>query len=224
MSSSSPCVHAVKGSRYALRSAMVNSCRSSRGPWTTVGDGRNDEAPGCGRMDPSESESGVVGVVCPGSRAPCIAPGARGRGGGSRSSIDSGRASGLWSLASRCAALGGDKAGMYQVDDVSSGRPRIRAGDWDLSVEGCSVMMRGRNPCLEFLGALGVTTVSVGRLRSVIKAKFRVSKAVATWDARTLSTATRLFTNSADKYMATDQTTSSTQAKLQSDNAAARQK
>ena len=141
-----------------------------------------------------------------------------------RSSIDSGRAAGLWSLASRCAALGGDKAGMYQVDDVSSGRPRIRAGDRDLSGEGCSAMMRGRNPCLEFLGALGVATVSVGRPRSVIKAKFRVSKAVATWDARTVSTATRLFTNSADKYMATNETTSSTQGKLQSDNAAARQR
>ena len=65
---------------------------------------------------------------------------------------------------------------MYQVDDVSSGRPRICVGDRDLSDEGCSVMMWGRNPCLEFLGALGVTTVSVGRPRSVIKAKFRVSK------------------------------------------------
>ena len=134
ISSSSPCVHVVKGSRYALRSAMVNSCRSSRGPWTTVGDGRNDDAPGCGRIEPSESESGVVGVVCPGSRPPCVANGARGRGGGSRSNIDSGRAPGLWSLASRCVTRGGDKAGMYQVDDVSSGRPRMRAGERDLWV------------------------------------------------------------------------------------------
>ena len=97
----------------------------------------------------------------------------------------------------------------------------MRVKDRDLSDEARSVMMRGRNPCLEFLGALGVTTVSVGRPRSVIKAKFRVSRAVATWDARTLSTATRLFTNSADNCMATDQTTRSTQATLQSDNAAA---
>ena len=110
---------------------------------------------------------------------------------------------------------------MCQVDDVSTGRARICVGEQDLSDEARSVMMRGRNPCLEFLGALGVTIVSDGWLRSVIRAKFRVSRAVATWDARTLSTATRLFTNSADNCMATDQTARSTQAKLQSCKAAA---
>ena len=55
--------------------------------------------------------------------------------------------------------------------------------------------------------------VSDGWLRSVIRAKFRVSRAVATWDARTLSTATRIFTNSADNCMATEQTARSTQAR-----------
>ena len=48
--------------------------------------------------------------------------------------------------------------------------------------------------------------MSDGWLRSVIRAKFRVSRAVATWDARTLSTATRLFTNSADNCMANEHT------------------
>ena len=42
----------------------MNSCRSLRGPCTTVGDGRNDEAPGWGWTEPSESESGVEdGVI-----------------------------------------------------------------------------------------------------------------------------------------------------------------
>ena len=36
----------------------MNSCKSSRGPCATVGDGRKDEAPGRGRMEWSDSESG----------------------------------------------------------------------------------------------------------------------------------------------------------------------
>ena len=100
---------------------------------------------------------------------------------------------------------------MYQVDDVSTGRARIRVGERDRSEEARSVMMRGLSPCLEFRGALGVTIVSDGWLRSVMRAKFRVSRAVATWDARTLSTATRLFTNSTDNFMATEQTARSAQ-------------
>ena len=107
----------------------------------------------------------------------------------------------LLSAASRCAARGGDKAGIYQVEEVSKGRVRIRVGERDRSDEMRSVMMRGRRPCLEFRGALGDTLASDGWLRSVIRAKFRVSSAVATWDARTLSTATRLFTNSTDNCM-----------------------
>ena len=42
--------------------------------------------------------------------------------------------------------------------------------------------------------------------RSVARAKFRVSRAVATCEARTLSTATRLFTNSTDNCMANELT------------------
>ena len=49
--------------------------------------------------------------------------------------------------------------------------------------------------------------------RSVARAKFRVSRAVATWDARTLSTATRLFTNSTDNCMANEITARTNQAR-----------
>ena len=69
----------------------MNSCRSSRGPWTTVGDGRNEEAPGCGRTEPSESESGVVDEACPGAGSLRAALGARGLGGGNWSTRVSGR-------------------------------------------------------------------------------------------------------------------------------------
>ena len=95
---------------------------------------------------------------------------------------------------------------------MSKGRVRIQVGDRDRSDEMRSVMMRGRRPCLEFRGTLGDTPVSDGWLRSVIRAKFRVSRAVATWDARTLSTATRLFTNSADNCMANEHTARKNQA------------
>ena len=74
-------------------------------------------------------------------------------------------------------------------------------------------MMRGRSPCLEFRGALGDTRVSDCWFRSVARAKFRVSRAVATWDARTLSTATRLFTNSTDNCMANEITARTNQAR-----------
>ena len=66
--------------------------------------------------------------------------------------------------------------------------------------------MRGRSPCLELRGALGDTRVSDCWFGSVTRAKFRVSRAVATWHARTLSTATRLFTNSTDNCMANELT------------------
>ena len=138
------------------------------------------------------------GDVCPGSRPPRGGRGARGLGGGNRSNIDSE----VLSVASRCAARGGDKAGVYQVEEVSAGRVRIRVGERDRSDEMRSVMMRGRSPCLEFRGALGDTRVPDCWFRSVARAKFRVSRAVATCDARTLSTATRLFTNSTDNCVA----------------------
>ena len=82
----------------------------------------------------------------------------------------------------------------------------------DRSDEMRSVRRRGCSPCLEFRGVLGDILVSDGWLRSVIRAKFRVSRAVATWDARTLSTATRLFTNSADNCMANEHTARTNQA------------
>ena len=53
----------------------------------------------------------------------------------------------------------------------------------------------------------------VGLFRSVARAKFRVSRAVATCDARTLSTATRLFTNSTDNCMASEITARTIQAR-----------
>ena len=81
----------VNGSWYALRRAIVNSCRSSRGPCTTVGDGRNDEAPGWGRTEPSESESGVEDGVVTGPRSLLAALGTSALGGGSRSTRASGR-------------------------------------------------------------------------------------------------------------------------------------
>ena len=65
-----------------MASWQDNYNRSRRPRTAAPGDGRNDEAPGCGRTEPSESESGVVGVICPGSRPPCGAKGASGRGGG----------------------------------------------------------------------------------------------------------------------------------------------
>ena len=55
----------------------------------------------------------------------------------------------MLSAASRCAARGGDEAGIYQVEEVSRGRVR------DRSDEMRSVMMRGRSPCLEFRGVKG---------------------------------------------------------------------
>ena len=176
-----------------------------------MGDGRKDEAPGCGRTEPSES--GVVGDVCPGSRPLQGGRGARGLGGGNRSNIDSGRRPEVLSVASRCAARGGDKAGIYQVEEVSTGRVRIRVGERDRSDKMRSATMRGRSPCLEFRGALGDTRVSDCWFRSVARAKFRVSRAVATCDARTLSTATRLFTNSTDNCMANEITARTIQAR-----------
>ena len=176
-------------------------------------DGRNDEAPGCGRTEPSESESGVVGDACPGSRPLRGGRGARGIGGGNRSNIVSGRQPEVLSVASRCASRGGDSAGIYQVEEVSIGRVRIQVGLRDRSDEMRSVKMRGRSPCLEFRGALGDTRVSDCWFRGVAKTKFRVSRAVATWDARTLSTATRLFTNSTDNCMVNEITARPTQAR-----------
>ena len=204
ISSSSPCVHAVNGSWYALRRAMVNSCRSSRGPCTTVGDGQNDEAPGWGRTEPSESESGVEEGVITGPRWVFAAMGAGTLGGGSRSTRASGRRS--WSVpgpgTSRRTSRGGDSSGMYQVEDVSKGRVLVRGGVRDRSDAMRSVMMRGRSPCLELRGGLGTIQGSDSEFRSTARAKFKVSKAVATWEARTLSAATRLFTNSGDSHMA----------------------
>ena len=84
--------------RFMVRIAegMVNSCRSSRGPCTTVGDGRNDEAPGWGRTEPSESESGVEEGVITGPRSVFAAMGVGTLGWGSRSTRASGRRS--WSV------------------------------------------------------------------------------------------------------------------------------
>ena len=170
-------------------------------------------APGCGRTEPSESESGVVGDACPGSRPlrgegeqevlavvtdPTLSPDGDQR---------------YLSVASRCASRGGDSAGIYQVEEVSIGRVRMQVGVRDRSDEMRSVMMRGRSPCLDFRGALGDTRVSDCWFRSVARAKFRVSRAVATWDARTLSTATRLFTNSTDNCMVNEITARPTQAR-----------
>ena len=90
------------------------------------------------------------------------------------------------------------------------GRVRIRVGERDRSDEMRSVMMRGRSPCLEFRGALGDTRVSDCWFRSA-------ARAVATWDARTLSTATRLFTNSTDNCMANEITARTNQARKASE-------
>ena len=144
ISSSSPCVHAVDGSWHALRRAIVNSCRSSRGPCTTVGDGRNDEAPGCGRTERSESESGVeVGVVT-GPRSVFAAMGAGTLGWGSRSTSGQGSCSVPGPGTSRRTSRGGDSSGMYRVEDVSKGRVLVRGGVRDWSDVMRSVMMRGR--------------------------------------------------------------------------------
>ena len=78
----------------------------------------------------------------------------------------------------------------------------MRGGARDRSDAMRSVMMRGRSPCLELRGGLGTIRASDSEFRSTARPKFKVSKAVATWEARTLSTATRLFTNSGDSHMA----------------------
>ena len=96
------------------------------------------------------------------------------------------------------------------MEEVSTGRVRIQVGVRDRSDEMRSVMMRGRSPCLEFRGALGDTRVSDCWFRLVARAKFRVSRAVATCDART---ATRLFTNSTDNCMANEITARTIQAR-----------
>ena len=82
----------------------------------------------------------------------------------------------------------------------------------------CTTVGDGRNdearsPCLELRGALKAIQESDSGFRSTARAKFRVSKAVATWQARTLSTATRLFTNSVDNHMASVITARTTQAR-----------
>ena len=76
-----------------------------------------------------------------------------------------------------------------------------------------SVMMRGRSPCLELRGGLGTIRGSDSEFRSTAGAKFKVSKAVAIWEARTLSAAIRLFTNSGDSHMASVINARTTQAK-----------
>ena len=193
----------------ALRRAIVNSCRSSRGPCTTLGDGRHDEAPGCGRIEWSESEFGVeVGVVT-GPRSVCAVMGAGTLGWGSRSTralLNTPPGRGSCSVpgpgTSRRSSRGGDSSGMYQVEDVSRGRVLVRGGVCDRSDVMRSVIMRGRSPCLELRGGLGAIRGSDSEFRSTARAKFKVSKDVEIWEARTLSTAIRLFTNSGDSHMA----------------------
>ena len=104
-------------------------------------------------------------------------------------------------------------SGIYQVEEVSTGRVLVRGGARDRSDVMRSVMMRGRSPCLELRGALGAIRGSDSEFRSTARAKFRVSKAVATWEARTLSTATRVFTNSGDNHMASVLNARATQAR-----------
>ena len=122
----------------------MNSCRSSRGPCTTVGDGRNDEAPGWGRTESCESESDVEDGVITGSRSLLVALGTTTLGGGSRSTRASGRRPGSSPGTSRSVSRG-----IYQVEDVSTGRVLVRGSARDRSDVMRSAMMRGRSPCLE---------------------------------------------------------------------------
>ena len=59
-----------------------------------------------------------------------------------------------------------------------------------------SVMMRGRRQCRELRGGLGAILGSDSEFRLTARAKFKVSRDVEICEARTLSTAIRLFTNS----------------------------
>ena len=105
----------------------------------------------------------------------------------------------------------GDSSGMYQVEDVSRGRVLVQGGVRDRSDVMRSVMMRGRRPFLELRG--GAILGSDSEFRSTARAKFKVSKDVEICEARTLSTAIRLFTNSGESHMASVSNARTTQAK-----------
>ena len=75
-----------------------------------------------------------------------------------------------------------------------------------------SVMMRGRKPCRELRGGLAAVLGSDSEFRLTARAKFKVSRDVEICEARTLSTAIRLFTNSGESHVATVSNARTTQA------------